>query len=186
MELRFTYYGLLPSANRKARVGNGRAFKPQNVERAENRLATMAWAETQRVGWDYTTVEAYTLEIVAYNSRKDLGNIEKVIGDAMLGIVYDNDKKCVGLAIQPELDHEGERYDILIRKCKPLVRRARPRKLRFEDLTEADKSILLLGDPDAELIGPVPATEPLIPMRAIHAPATWRRRVEKERLSAAS
>jgi hypothetical protein len=89
-----------------------RALKSESAREDTDRIRSLALAAKVRSGW--RVPDRARIEILAYNSRLDIGNIEKVIGDSIKGgllIVDDRPAHLKSLFVDhQDSDHLGERY----------------------------------------------------------------------------
>jgi hypothetical protein len=97
-----------------------RMLKTKGARDDQAFVAAVASIAAATIGWQKPA--AASLEIIAWNTRKDVGNIEKVIADGMIGIAYDDDRVLVSLRVEKRKDIGGERYDVTVRPADPLVR----------------------------------------------------------------
>lgn len=111
--------GRIVSNNRVTRHVEGKALKSTEARRDQARIAARARDAALLVRWE-PLVGACELQIVAWNTRKDVGNIEKVIADALSGIAYDDDRRLVRLVVEKRRDKQGERYDVAVRPLSRL------------------------------------------------------------------
>ncbi len=127
MTIEFTIPGKVTSANEVTRhvviPGRGdqkaraRALKSKSAREDTERIKSLATAAKLRTGW--VVPELAAMEIFAFNSGLDVGNIEKTIGDSIKGgllIVDDRPKHLQSLfVIHMDRDHRGERYTVRVR-----------------------------------------------------------------------
>lgn len=100
------------------RVGRAMIANPA-ATRDKQRIWQIAFAAAHEQGWKMP--EAAALHIVAFNTRKDVGNVEKVICDALAGVAWNDDRILVELRVEKRKDLDGERYAIRIEPRDPLV-----------------------------------------------------------------
>lgn len=116
----FTIPGKVTSANRVTRNVGGRSLKSASARDDTERIRGIAFAAKTRAGWSVPVVAALT--IVAFSSRLDVGNIEKVIADAIKGgllIVDDNPKHLRRLLVEHCHDDGQERYIVTVEAFSP-------------------------------------------------------------------
>lgn len=111
----FTIPGKITSANRVTRRVENMSLKSASARDDTQRIGALALAARLLQGW--IVPEVAWLNIVAYNSRLDVGNIEKVVGDgikARLLIIDDNRKHLRRLLVTHRDDDQGERYVVTV------------------------------------------------------------------------
>jgi hypothetical protein len=93
-----------------------RMLKSKAAREDTERIKGLALAAKAQAGWRVPAVAA--LEIYAMNSRLDVGNIEKTIGDSIKGglLIVDDRPSCLeSLFVQHLRDQGGERYIVRVR-----------------------------------------------------------------------
>ena len=126
MILSFTFVGRLTSNNVVTRrVGKRMIANPKAVS-DKNKIGMLALEAKIKSGW--IIPEACAVTIVCFNSRKDLSNCEKCVGDGMNGIVYRDDSDIIELNIKKCRDLGPERYDITVEPREPIPK---PKPLRI-------------------------------------------------------
>lgn len=108
----FTIRGRLVSNNRVTRHVGRLAIKSGEAREDEARVRTLAFAVAVKTGWK--PPEAAALYITAWNTRKDVDNVSKIISDGLQGPVLRNDRDLVALGVKLDWDSGGERYDITV------------------------------------------------------------------------
>lgn len=111
--------GRIVSNNRVTRHVEGKALKSTEARRDQARIAEQARQAAFLSQWE-PLITACELQIIAWNTRKDVGNVEKVIADALSGIAYDDDRRLVRLVVEKRRDKLGERYDVAVRPLSRL------------------------------------------------------------------
>ena len=127
MTIEFTIPGRVTSANEVKtplsflKPGGKKPFtrmvKSKSAREDTERIKGLALAAKMRSGWKVPKTAA--LEIYAFNSRLDVGNIEKTVGDSIKAglLIVDDRPSCLeSLFVQhmPK-DHRGERYIVRVR-----------------------------------------------------------------------
>jgi Holliday junction resolvase RusA-like endonuclease len=140
--LRFCYVGSLTSNNRVTRrTKQGKILKSASAREDQKKvkaLATEAVLSVPSPFWG----NACEVEIVAWNTRKDCGNIEKVICDGMTGVAYDDDRRITKLTVEKRKDRGGERYEVCVRPAEPLET---PKKKQAAALDDDDDPTEILS-----------------------------------------
>jgi Holliday junction resolvase RusA-like endonuclease len=133
--LSFTYHGSLTSNNAVARAVKGKVLKSASAREDTKRVRELCQVAADIAHWSMP--EAASLEITAWNTRKDCGNVEKVLSDGCNGIAWKDDRCVVKLTVEKRKDRGGERYDVTVSAAQPLTtpKKAAPRVHVF---TEAD------------------------------------------------
>lgn len=115
-DLTFTIHGNVVSNNRVARFGSGdRPHKSKEAREDTKRIREIATVAATAAGW--VNPDACCLEILAFNCRKDAGNVEKCIADALNGVVYRDDSDIMELTVSKHWDRGGERYEVSVMPC---------------------------------------------------------------------
>ncbi len=119
-DLRFTYHGSLTSNNRVTRrTKQGKILKSASAREDQKKVKALA-IEAVAFAMPLPPMgNACEVEIVAWNTRKDCGNIEKVICDGMTGVAYDDDRRITKLTVEKRKDRGGERYEVTVRPAQP-------------------------------------------------------------------
>jgi Holliday junction resolvase RusA-like endonuclease len=123
--LEFTIPWRVTSNNVAARrVGRAMIPNPAAV-RDKARISTIVLVAVKSQRWEFPVAAA--LIIIAWNTRKDAGNVEKVVADSMNGIAWSDDKIVTELHVEKRRDSGGERYDVRVesREPLPIVKKAR-------------------------------------------------------------
>lgn len=126
MSLRFEVLGKPVSNNRVTRRFGNRSVKNPEAVSYQQRVFQHAFVAVQRQGW--VAPEACALTIDAYNSRLDIGNIEKCVSDGMEGAVYANDRCIIELHVHKHRDEGEERLVITVEARAALAKPKRRRK----------------------------------------------------------
>lgn len=115
MQVAFTVHGKITSANRVTRRVGNLSLKSASARIDTARIASLATAARAVANW--TMPPRAWLAIVAYNSRLDAGNVEKVIGDGIKGILIadDSPRYLAMLTVEHRRDTRGERYEVTVR-----------------------------------------------------------------------
>jgi hypothetical protein len=104
------------------RTKTGKVLKSASAREDQKKVRALT-ADAIPAGWplieNYVPC-SYEVEIVAWNTRKDCGNIEKVLCDGMTGVAYDDDRRIVKLTVEKRKDRGGERYEVVVRPAEPL------------------------------------------------------------------
>jgi len=95
---------------------DGRAILSAAAREDLERVRSIAFAHARHALFD-----ACALTIIAYNTRKDVGNIEKPIADGIQGTVFLDDRSIIELHVEKRRDDGGERYAVLIEEREPLA-----------------------------------------------------------------
>lgn len=115
-ELRFVIHGQLTGNNEFRTPVNGVMKKTKNARADAARVKEVAIVAATSAGWEIP--QAASVTIIAFNCRKDVGNIEKVPMDAIKGVVVRDDADFMEQHIFRRWDREGERYEIIVRPCE--------------------------------------------------------------------
>ena len=133
MTINFTFVGRITSNNVVTRrVGRRMIANPQAVS-DKNKVAMLALESKNAVGW--VIPEACAVYIACFNTRKDISNCEKCVGDGMNGIIYHDDSDIIELHVVKHCDSGKERYDVTVEAREPItkpkpVRRVSPPKAK--------------------------------------------------------
>ena len=177
--LEFTVPGKITGANRvktTVRMGaHNRTITTASGRHDLSRIYQIAWAAAQAAKWHMP--DACAVQIVAWNSRLDCDATPKITMDAMIGVVYADDRIVIELAVQKRLDAQGERYDVRIeprdalQKPKPLVR------MRFDDVPH--EWLAVLANASTCHSQATVSVRCCHPMRVCDMPVAWRARAAK-------
>lgn len=113
--IEFTIPGKITSANMNKTPMGGRAIKTQGAREDQSRIAARAIVAKQFARW--IIPERAIVTIFAYNSRLDVGNIEKIPIDGIKRILIadDNPKHLRKLVVEHmDKDRGGERYVVRV------------------------------------------------------------------------
>jgi Holliday junction resolvase RusA-like endonuclease len=151
----------------------GRAMIPNPAAtRDKQRIWQIAFAAAKEQGWKMP--DAAALYIVAYGTRKDVGNIEKIISDALSGVAWIDDRIVTELHVEKKRDLGEERYDVRV-EPRPVLEKPKPlRTMRWSDVDEHDYDALFDTWP-----GAVIAASGCHPMPVKDVPQVWRDRARK-------
>jgi hypothetical protein len=129
VSVEFTIPGRVTSANLVTRhmglLQHGkavaRAYKPKDAVEDMARIKSLAFAAKVQQGWNVP--EQARVTILCFNSGLDVGNVDKVISDAIKGgvlIIDDRKKHCKSLFVEhQDDDHLGERYVVRVEAVHP-------------------------------------------------------------------
>ena len=149
----------------------------------QSRVSSIAIAAAKRAGWKLVADDAaVALEIRAWNPRGDIDGRPKVILDALIGIVYDDDKRIKRLVVEDDLDRGEPRYEIRLATMPARRLPPRARAMRFEDLDPTALERLRSGEPF--LLDPAPGV--VRPLPSDRVPAAWLRRARRATLEQAA
>jgi len=120
--LQFCYHGKLTSANhmKAPQIRGKRAVLVKTKEAKEDagRIRELAQVAADIVHWRIP--EAAIVEIIAWNSLLDVGNVEKIPLDSLKGIAWNDDRCVVKLTVEKRRDRGGERYEVEVSPAEPL------------------------------------------------------------------
>jgi hypothetical protein len=98
-----------------------RAYKPKDAVEDMARIKSLAFAAKVQQGWNVP--EQARVTILCFNSGLDVGNVDKVISDAIKGgvlIIDDRKNHCKSLFVEhQDDDHLGERYVVRVEAVHP-------------------------------------------------------------------
>ena len=135
--LQFCYHGKLTSANhmKAPQIRGKRAVLVKTKEAKEDagRIRELAQVAADIVHWRIP--EAAIVEIIAWNSLLDVGNVEKIPLDSLKGIAWNDDRCVVKLTVEKRRDRGGERYEVEVSPAEPLTK---PKKARQEEVPQSE------------------------------------------------
>jgi hypothetical protein len=123
-EVEFVVHGKITSANLVTRnvalkFGDkvvARSLKSKSAREDTARIKSLALVAKLQARWNVPELARIT--ILAYNSKLDCGNVEKVVGDSIKGgllIIDDRPKHLKSLFVEhQDRDHLGERYVVRV------------------------------------------------------------------------
>lgn len=94
LPLQFVIHRSPISTNDMYGVGKGkRIYTKPEVKEFKEAVKQIAWIEAKKEGWPKPeNVEQVYLSIIVYNTKHDCSAAEKLVADALEGVLYKNDK----------------------------------------------------------------------------------------------
>lgn len=149
--LAFTYFGSLTSNNAVARAVKGKVLKSASAREDQKRVRSLCQDAADIAHW--SKPEAAELQIIAWNTRKDCGNVEKVLSDGCNGIAWKDDRCVVRLVVEKRKDRGGERYDVTVSPAQPLTTPKRAPEVVVDDRLKPGEWMLKDGRGKVQAFG---------------------------------